>query len=47
MEEITINLRALTEDARTKIMNILEAEQKIIPDDDNYTAMYLLGTFKE
>lgn len=47
MDEVTINMRALTYEARNEIADILGEELKLIKDDDNYTALILLRDFND
>jgi len=47
MDEITINLRALTEDSRKEIYHILIKEGKIIEDEINYQATIDIDLFEE
>ena len=47
MNEITINLRALDKCSRNKILSILEKQQELTPDDDNYMAIITIADFNE
>lgn len=46
-DEITISLRALTEESRKQIEKILDKQLEIIPDETNQEAVYILNQFNE
>ena len=47
MDEITINLRALSEDARKTIYHLLIKEGKVIEDDINFSATIDIDMFED
>lgn len=46
-DQITINLRALDEEARLKIEMILEKQLGLVPDETNEDALDVIRLFKE
>jgi hypothetical protein len=46
-DEIIINLRALTEDDREKLLFLLNNSTFLIPDDDNVKAIETINIFTE
>lgn len=47
IDEITLNLRALTEKTLSEILNILKNEIEIIPDETNEEAIEIITKFKD
>lgn len=46
-DQITINLRALSEEARIKIMWILDQQYNLVEDETNKEAIDILMNFQE
>ena len=46
-DEITISIRALTEESRKQIEKILDKQLELIPDETNQEAVYTLNQFNE
>jgi hypothetical protein len=47
MDTITINLRALSEDVRNQIDNILDKQLNSVPDEMNEEALEILRNFEK